>query len=95
MAEYIDRIEAIKAIDPSIGETTRKIKRIPSADVSPVVHSRWTIPGKVKDIWICENCGYGEGMKCNKEQEECDDEDVDPYWNYCPYCGAKMDKEEK
>lgn len=74
-----------------------RIGKMPAADVAPVVHGQWdgegdgyaeTADGEmalVIDVWHCSKCGYciDEGI---------DDETMLP--NYCPNCGAKMDKEE-
>ena len=61
------------------------------ADVAPVVHSRWSDEMERVDTYHpfagfetdyyhrCLNCGRrGKGFS----------------WNFCPYCGAKMDEEE-
>ena len=54
---------------------------IPAADVAPVVHSYWEhkITNDGENIGICHNCKYP----------------VSWFWeraNYCPNCGAKMDR---
>ena len=63
----------------------------PAADVAPVRHGRYI--GEydgyadgcpVFDMWYCSECGY--------YFEEWDEM---PTYNYCPNCGAKMDKEEE
>ena len=59
------------------------VKTLPSADVAPVVHSRWI---KTADGAECENCG-----------REAVYQIVDDHWEYepwCPHCGTKMDREE-
>lgn len=64
------------------------IDNIPTADVAPVVHSRWIavnnpnfspFDNSCEFIYLCNNCGNGNGMSKNS--------------NYCPVCGAKMDEE--
>ena len=52
-----------------------------SADVAPVVHGRWIEHqkytfGVMYDCSICDNLILDNGHS----------------WNYCPNCGAKMDK---
>lgn len=55
------------------------IDEIPAADVAPVVHGRWE---EIRDPY-----GKIEGWLCKCGREvKCKD-------NYCPNCGAKMDKE--
>ena len=57
-----------------------EIDSIPAADVAPVVHGRWRWAGECgfNDCYICSECGK---IAMNDS-------------NYCPNCGAKMDKEE-
>lgn len=57
----------------------------PSADVAPVMHAYW-IPQKenheFKEAWMkCSACGYPVSMWTGNT-------------NFCPNCGAKMDREE-
>ena len=62
----------------------------PTIDAEPVRHGRWISekcnhkPCRIKnpEKWVtykCSVCGYSNGRKQS---------------NYCPNCGAKMDKEE-
>ena len=60
------------------------IECAPAADVAEVVHGRWVFTNAG---WKCNLCGHSM-----------------PYWpmastqertNYCPNCGAKMDKEDE
>ena len=68
------------------------VKAIPAADVAEVRHGRWDGEGDgyadgeiVIDVWYCSECGY-----CI--DDGTDDPNILP--NYCPNCGALMDKEE-
>ncbi len=89
MAEYIDREAAIDAITnlagkaptrsayDAIWKSARTLKKIPAADVVPVVHGRW-IPFHSEaagDIQYCSNCEIGYPDKTAR----------------CPHCGAIMD----
>ena len=90
MTVYIKREDAIDAvldvyyntpdIDLSGGRLEAAILNIPAADVAPVVrHGRWLcVDTDTEQFFLCNRC---------KKRE---------YWesNYCPNCGAKMDKEE-
>lgn len=103
---YIDRDTALNAFRlwferigtrPSLADVETLFEQIPTADAAPVRHGQWDGEGDgyagteageqllVIDVWYCSECGYyiDEGI---------DDETILP--NYCPNCGAKMDKEE-
>ena len=54
----------------------------PAADVEPVIHAKWI---KIYDYTECSNCEY---WYSSFDTEESDDRS-----EYCPSCGAKMDKE--
>ena len=79
--EYIDREKVILAVRHAWAkglEPTQYIEQIPAADVTPVVHGRKIEDEGIGVFYLCSLCG------------ECL-----PYGaNYCPNCGAKMDKEE-
>lgn len=93
MKEYIEREAAIKAIENDCLELVyytkedaiQCVKAIPAADVAEVWHGRWerVIPTKSAAKWStkvsCSNCHSVGYMR----------------YNYCPNCGALMDKEEK
>ena len=89
--EFIEREAAIEAImsDPPDAHYPfwyiDCIKTLSAADVAPVRHGRWE---KQSGLYSCSECG----MTCPYDVQA----DVIEYWacNYCPNCGAKMDKEE-
>ena len=79
-------------IDLSGERLEAAILNIPAADVVEVRHGRWDGEGDgyadgeiVIDVWYCSECGY-----CI--DDGTDDPNILP--NYCPNCGALMDKEE-
>ena len=89
MTVYIKREDAIDAvldvyyntpdIDLSGEQLEAAILNIPAADVAEVRHGRWLcVDTDTEQFFLCNRC---------KKKE---------YWesNYCPNCGAKMDKEE-
>lgn len=86
MPEYLEK-EAFKSwTKENITKNPMILKAIdyaPSADAEPVRHGHWTetvIPEEVPDYdCVCSLCGKS-GL---------------PIYNFCPNCGAKMDKEEK
>ena len=94
MAKYIELEVAVKAFNnfdagradsPPFTllkpeEFAEYLYELPTADVSPVVHSYWEhkITNDGENIGICHNCKYP----------------VSWFWKqakYCPNCGAKMD----
>ena len=94
MKEYIEREAAIKAIENDCSELVyytkeeaiRCVKAIPAADVAEVRHGRWKSTGVLVGLmnfeyfYRCTACGWRGG---------------DTKTNYCPHCGALMDKEEE
>lgn len=100
MVEYIEREKAIRAVCEVMQSPLHmlalqtmagvlqavcreKIDAIPAADLQPVRHGRW-----VKTIG--EN-GVTSACRCNL----CGFEDNRySLFNYCPNCGARMDKED-
>ena len=95
MDEYIKREAVIEAIisEPPDAHYPQwyvdKIKSIPAADVAEVRHGRWEawMPDKNGETreFICTGCRFMVEMSW--KQKECD-------YEWCPYCGCKMDKEE-
>ena len=97
MSTYIRAVVAAKAIAERygipLGDLVDTFADIPAADVVEVRHGRWDGEGDgyadgeiVIDVWYCSECGY-----CIVDGT--DDPNILP--NYCPNCGAKMDKEEE
>ena len=94
MAEYIEREAAFETITDLAGKaptrsayeavwkSARALKKIPAADVAPVVHGRW-------DGDNCTACKLP--WKWNMVQDADDWGYFDPMPDYCPNCGAKMD----
>ena len=99
MAEYIEREAALNICQKEYeerlemcdycGDTVAwniggQIKKLPAADVAPVVHGRWIDNGSNGYKWafICSKCGYIDGYP------------FDDRYNFCPNCGAKMNLED-
>ena len=94
MSEYINRGTAFDAVTDLAGKAStrsayeavwksaRALKKIPAADVAPVVHGRWVSVAGKRDR-ICSRCLHNEPYK-NAD----DDAEV---FEFCPHCGAKMD----
>lgn len=94
MPEYISRdevnnmLEQAQLISDECGEYCGyctediDISAIPTADVAPVVHGKWTTHRTEKHDgeWYCTECDY--------------EPEVFTGSNFCPNCGAKMVLEE-
>lgn len=82
MAEYIERYDALNAIERSYWTegAYERVERLPAADVVEVVHGRWVYKN---------TCGPNTGMY------HCSVCDRVPKSNsmefYCPNCGSRMD----
>lgn len=83
----LDRYDAEHVGPP--GRARELIAIAPAADVTPVVHGRWICINKRYGEYECSvchgvdaNCSDYYGIHAVTEQE------------FCPNCGAKMDKEE-
>ena len=96
--EYIEREKALEKVievkhhDPELSGVVLHryikeidLKDIPAADVALVRHGRW-VSVQHKLARVCSVCNRDEPYKFA-------DIDADVY-DYCPNCGAKMDKEE-
>lgn len=97
MAEYIEReallahLRKCKETSTGSGLTAAVITAIqsfvegmPLADVAPVVHGKWI---EDHDYLKCPECGV-------MVKRDFTFFDIGN-WNYCPACGAKMDKGDK
>lgn len=91
---YIKLEDALRIVEQVItsgnikhtGKAIRKrLKELPAEDVERVKHGEW-LSNAVSDEYVCSECDGIAPVDCEKE---------DFYEsNYCPNCGAKMDKEE-
>lgn len=96
MAKYIDREAAFDAITDLAGKaptrsyyeavwkSERALKKVPAADVVPVVHGRWD--ESKEHFYLMNGCKEWINFYCS----ECDAPNNSPT-DYCPNCGAKMD----
>ena len=98
MLEYIERETLLKHTialnNPhELGENVVPVSDIeaaPAADVAEVVHGEWILLGKNEHDYetsVEEKCSL-----CGRYVYRYDTELQD---NYCPNCGAKMDKEDE
>lgn len=87
MPRYIDaeKIKYTEYINGDVTVSKDLVEKIPTADVREVRRGRWerTVPTPPKSYRrICSVC-CGVAYMIGKK------------YSYCPYCGAKMDLEEK
>ena len=99
MGDLISRAAAIDTIlndervelnygDVSLEGVIKVIESLPTVDAVPVVHARWR---ELKDgAEECTNC---HGL-CPHEENYNGDIILNFGCEYCPWCGAKMDREE-
>ena len=88
--EYIERTNAklrFNYNDDYKGNVVKNIlDYVPAADVAPVKHGKWEIK-KIGDggtTRTCSNCNITQTVNVYNNKV---------MFNYCPYCGAKMDGE--
>lgn len=76
--------------DAELMDAIRKAPIIvkPAVDAAPVVHARWI---EIEDSW--GDCHY-QCSECGEEWNLDAGTPVENNMNFCPCCGAKMDKEE-
>lgn len=90
MAEYIERTEALEITTRTCGDYAAawsEIRKLPAADVAPVVHGRWLtweemFPGKTPKK------KNNLGVFCSSCKNHADN-----MFASCPNCGARMDGE--
>lgn len=77
--EYIRRAEALKITTRTCGDYAAafaEIRKLPAADVAPVVHGKWGDNGISGSMLVkCSVCGFDCGASS---------------FSYCPNCGARM-----
>ena len=80
MTEYINREKAKRLLHIEYAYAAEQLlDEIPSDDVAPVVHGRWTHLGG--DEWCCSACGFVITTEGSWDK---------PTKKYCEDCGAKM-----
>ena len=73
-----------KGFEDCVYETEMMLNRLRPADVEKVRHEKWI--NHSGGEWGCSSCANIVFTEGSWET---------PYDNYCPYCGAKMDKEQE
>lgn len=91
--EYIEREALINKIHKRFRPDTKLsavylvglIGDEPTADVQEVRHAEWVLQENKHPEAVCSNCGREVVYQIVNNRWE--------FENYCPHCGAKMDKE--
>lgn len=88
--EYIERnslIENLRKFAPEqyTDLINQLILKQPTEDVQPVIHAEWELVNEDENVYMCSNCG--------DEFITIDGTATENHMLYCPFCGAKMDKE--
>lgn len=95
MSEYINRGTAFDAVTDLAGKAStrsayeavwksaRALKKIPAADVAPVVHGRW----EMRPTGMATDTGPEYKAYCTA----CNEPNKQYHPPFCPHCGAKMD----
>ena len=85
MSDYIKREAALDTVKRTSGDYAAawaEIAHMAAADVAPVRHGRWIPTDYTGDCcYTCSECGFER------------DAYLLDVGNYCPNCGARMDKE--
>lgn len=99
MNDYITREEAlavfgdIHPLDHNANAYRTRIKKIPAADVRPVVRGEWLkSPECPEEYDICSVCGLNDKHRSRGNAEHPAIESIPPF---CKWCGADMRKEEE
>lgn len=73
-----------------VQKSLHMIDVIPTVDAEPVVHARWGVEIDTgAEMYVCSSC------KCRMIKKDYDRATGTNAKSFCPYCGAKMDGEEK
>lgn len=89
MDDFISREAALSAQNKSmnLNEMRERLKRIPAADVRPVVRGEWVV-SRTDYGW--NGAEFPTHCKCTECGREVPYQDKD---NFCPNCGADMREE--
>lgn len=81
----IAKLTALEVTNPfaTIADAKRVLADMDAADAAKVVHEKWLL-----DRW--PSWPHRECSRC-KIMIPRTKEVADPYWQYCPNCGARMD----
>ena len=86
--KLIDEGYVYDEIFDSNAEISRIIDEQPTADVAEVKHGKWIFINQAKSYF---DGPYGDISECSLCGHKVDVSETN--YNYCPNCGAKMDKE--
>lgn len=95
MSKFYSEEEILKR--SKCAECYEQVKSIldntPVADVTEVKHGEWvedkSNSSQSKKVYYCSLCNHWQATKNQRQLNQI------MYMNYCPYCGARMDKPQK
>lgn len=88
-----DSIDGITATTV-LKQTMTDISNAPTIDAEPVRHGRWIVEDNPGTGWYLVECSEcGENVTSTAPCIGFPP-DAEVTWDYCPYCGAKMDEAE-
>ena len=100
MTEYIEREALIKSLEFVINDSTcpihiaayieQIILQEPVVDVADVRHGYWYFVEY--EYFSCSECGESYYNGCDTTAQAKEKLQNSDCYNYCPYCGAKMDE---
>lgn len=89
--EDLDAVKDLPQRQDGILDAIMNIHECPTIDAVPVKHGKWNPHPFEKEWDVCSSCGTG----CKRREREFDhfgQKSVTEYnYQYCPWCGAKMD----
>lgn len=82
MIDYLENLGRKDSYKAKYEALSKAVDQAPAVGVAPEEHAEWDHWGS--DEWQCTNCAEFVHTEGSWER---------PWQKYCPYCGAKMDKE--
>ena len=95
MSDYLENLGRTDSYKAKYEALVKAIDDAPTVDAEPVRHGRWLKDAELNTYCSCCD-GYIPTVRCHQDYEDDEydwDEEIEET-EFCPNCGAKMDKEE-